>query len=172
MTDLERQRLLAHMEMTAAWLTDEVSGLSRAQLAFQPGPGRWSIDEVLEHLVVVAPIYWKDLQAALAQPARGGSAMNDGEVLWYGVDRTRPDAAIPGERPPGQLRNLSDALKQYRTHHDRLVGYVKNTRDDLRRHIVERQQCDAYQWALLISAHEQRHVLQIREIKAHARFPK
>jgi hypothetical protein len=30
----------------------------------------------------------------------------------------------------------------------------------------------AYQWMLLISTHEQRHVLQIREIKADAKFPK
>jgi hypothetical protein len=38
--------------------------------------------------------------------------------------------------------------------------------------MVERQSCDAYQWALLISTHEQRHILQIREIKSDARFPK
>jgi hypothetical protein len=37
---------------------------------------------------------------------------------------------------------------------------------------VKRQGSDAYQWALLISTHEQRHILQIREIKADARFPK
>jgi len=172
MTDLERQHLAAHLQVTAAWLTDEVSGLNPKQLAFQPGPDRWSIGQVLEHLVVVAPIYWKDMQTALARPPRGGSAMSDADVLWYGIDRTRPDVAIPTERPPGQLRDLHTALEQYRKHHDRLVEYVKTTRDDLRGHIVERQQCDAYQWALLISTHEQRHILQIREIKAHPAFPK
>jgi integrase len=35
-----------------------------------------------------------------------------------------------------------------------------------------RQGCDAYQWALLISTHEQRHILQIREIKSDPKFPK
>jgi hypothetical protein len=49
---------------------------------------------------------------------------------------------------------------------------VSATRDDLRRYIVQRQGCDAYQWALMISTHEQRHVLQIRELKAHPKFPK
>ena len=33
-----------------------------------------------------------------------------------------------------------------------------------------RQRCDAYQWALLISTHEQRHVLQIREMKRSKSF--
>ena len=172
MTALDRQRLVAHMEMTSKWLADEVAGLSAAQVAFQPAPDRWSIAQVLEHLVVVAPIYWKNLQDALARPARGGSAMTDADVLWYGIDRTRPDVAVRTELPPGQLRDVRSALEQYRTHHDRLLQYVKTTQDDLRSHIVERQQCDAYQWALLISTHEQRHILQIREIKAHAGFPK
>jgi hypothetical protein len=53
----------------------------------------------------------------------------------------------------------------------RLLEYVRTTEDDLRDHYVERQRCDAYQWALLISTHEQRHVLQIREIKADPKFP-
>jgi uncharacterized damage-inducible protein DinB len=172
MTDLERQRLVAHVEVTAKWLADEVSGLSAAQAAFQPARDKWSIAQVLEHLVVVAPIYWKNLQDALARPPRGGSAMTDADVLWYGIDRTRPDVAVRTELPPGQLRDVGAALEHYRKHHDRLLQYVKTTQDDLRGHIVERQQCDAYQWALLISTHEQRHILQIREIKAHEGFPK
>ena len=66
MTALERQRLLAHLEMTSAWLIDEVSGLSAVQLAFKPSDDAWSIAQVLDHLVLVGPIYWDDLQQALA----------------------------------------------------------------------------------------------------------
>jgi uncharacterized damage-inducible protein DinB len=173
MTDLERQRLLAHLEMTSRWLVDEVSGLSASQTHFRPSLDQWSIAQVLEHLVVVAPIYWDDLQAALKQPPRKqGSAMAEADVLWYGIDRTRREQAVPAERPEGELRDASKALDAYRKYHERLVQYVKTSRDDLRGHIVERQACDAYQWALLISTHEQRHILQIRHIKAHPKFPK
>jgi uncharacterized damage-inducible protein DinB len=171
--DLERQRLIAHLEMTASWLVDEVSGLSDVQLRFRPAPGKWSVAQVLEHLVVVAPIYWDDLRAALKHPSRkGDSGMTDADVLWYGIDRTQREEAIPAERPAGDTPDVSKALETYRKHHERLVQYVKTTRDDLRGHIVKRQGCDAYQWALLISTHEQRHILQIREIKAHPEFPK
>jgi hypothetical protein len=31
---------------------------------------------------------------------------------------------------------------------------------------------DLYQWCLMISTHAQRHILQIREIKASAGYPK
>jgi PelA/Pel-15E family pectate lyase len=173
MTDIERQRLLAHLDMTAAWLADEVAGLSAEQLEFRPAPGRWSIAEVLDHLVVVAPIYWRDLQTALKEPpVDRASLMADADVLWYGIDRTNREQAITPELPQRQLRAARAAIDEYRRHHDRLRLYLSTTRDDLRSHIVRRQRCDAYQWALLISTHEQRHVLQIREIKADPKFPR
>ena len=172
-TEGDRQRLVAHLDMTAGWLVDEVSGLIAAQIQFRRAPDAWTIAEVVEHLVVVAPIYWQDLQTALEQPPSDrSSSMTDADVLWYGIDRTAREQALPTERPTGQLRDLGAALEVYRTHHDRLRQYVRTTRDDLRRHIVQRQRCDAYQWALLISTHEQRHILQIREIKADPNFPK
>ena len=174
-SDLERQRLLAHLDMTAGWFLDEVSGLSREQTAFRPAPDSWTILQVVEHLVLVGPIYWDDLQKALASaPARGASTNTDAGLLWYGIDRTpvARESAIPTEVPTGQLKDLRSGLQNYRKHHDRLVQFVKTTDADLRSHIVARQGCDAYQWALLISTHEQRHILQIREIKAHPRFPK
>jgi hypothetical protein len=173
LTPVERQHLVAHLEMTGAWLADEIADLQPAQIEFRRRADAWTIAEVVEHLVLVAPIYWQDLQSALASPAGSRtSAMSDADVLWYGIDRTHREQAIPGERPSGTLRDMRAALDAYRKHHDRLLQYIRTTDDDLRSHVVRRQACDAYQWALLISTHEQRHILQIREIKADPRFPK
>ena len=171
LTERERQRLIAHLDMTASWLTDEVSGLSADQLAFRHAPGAWTILEVIDHLLVVGPIYWQDLQSALKSPGGRKSPATDADILWYGIDRTNREKAIPSEVPKG-LRDLQSGLDAHRKLHARLVEYIKTTNDDLRGHIVQRQGCDAYQWALLISTHEQRHILQIREIKADPAFPK
>jgi uncharacterized damage-inducible protein DinB len=172
-SELERQRLVAHMNMTSSWLIDEVSNLSKAQLEFRPAPGSWTIMEVLEHLVVVGPIYWDDLQKALNAPAgKPRTSSGDAEILWYGIDRTYREKALKSETPPGTLHDLRAALDDYRKHHERLLKYVRTTKDDLRNHVVARQESDAYQWALLISTHEQRHILQIREIKANPKYPR
>jgi hypothetical protein len=172
LTELERQRLIAHSEMTERWLFDEVSGLSPAQLAFRPAPDAWSIMQVVDHLVVVGPIYWRDLQNARKGPAstviRSGT---DADILWYGIDRTNREKAVPTEVPKGQLRDLRQGLDAIRQQHAQLRQYIRTTSDDLRSRVVERQGSDAYQWALLISTHEQRHILQIREIKADPKFP-
>jgi hypothetical protein len=173
LTDLERQRLVAHLEMTGRWLVDEVAGLSPKQLAFKRAPNEWSIAQVIDHLLVVGPIYWGDLHSALATPADARQSSNsDADILWYGIDRTFREKAIPAEVPAGRFSNLKGALAEYRKHHDRLLEYVRTTKDDLRAHVVARQGSDAYQWALLISTHEQRHILQIREIKAAQGFPR
>jgi hypothetical protein len=175
LTQQERAHLVSHLEMTGSWLIDEVSGLSPEQLAFRPEKDVWNVMEVLEHLVVVGPIYWNDLQKALkspAQPRSGSPASGDAAMLWYGIDRSWREVAIPSERPPGRLNDLQTALRKYRDQHAQLIAYARTTKDDLRSHVVERQRCDAYQWALLISTHEQRHVLQIRELKAHPGFPR
>jgi hypothetical protein len=172
-TSLERQRLVAHLEMTGSWLRDEVRGLSAAQLQFRPAPDAWSILEVVDHLVVSEDVYWQDLQKALkAPPASSPRPGTDADVLWYGIDRTQRQKALPAEMPKGQLRDPGAGLEAFSKLRAQMLQYARTAGDDLRRHVVERERCDAYQWLLLISTHAQRHILQIREIKAEPKFPK
>ncbi|MFB3779013.1 MAG: DinB family protein [Bryobacteraceae bacterium] len=173
MTPLERQRLVAHLEMTGSWLIDEVSGLSPAQLRFHPSPGAWSILENVEHLSITDPIYWRQFREAMKAPPKGTpDPARDADTLWYGIDRTNRAPAIPSEDIKGNLRDLEAGLEVFRRVHREMLQYTRTTTEDLRSHYVERENCDAYQWLLLISTHAQRHILQIREIKSDPRFPK
>jgi DinB superfamily len=173
MTDLERQRLIAHLEMTGKWLADEVSGLSSAQLQFHPAPGSWSILEVLDHLVVCEPIYWKNFHDAMnAPPVNRGPSGSDDSVLWYGIDRTNRQKVVAGEGATGTLKEVKTGLEAFRKLRAEMLHCARTTKEDLRAHFVEREQSDAYQWFLLISSHSQRHILQIREIKANSGFPR
>ena len=173
MTGLERQHLVAHLEMTGSWLVDEVSGLSPAQLEFRPAPGSWSIMQVVEHLMIADPIYWQDFKNAMkAAPSNRKRSSSDDSVLWYGIDRTQRQKAIPAEDVKGKLHDLGAGLAVVRKVHAQMLEYIKTTDEDFRSHVVEREGSDAYQWLLLISTHEQRHILQIREIKADPKFPR
>lgn len=172
LTSLERQRLLAHLQMTGSWLTDEVRGLSAAQAQFHPAAGAWSILEVVDHLVVSERVYWQDFDKAMKAPPRARSRPEaDADVLWYGIDRTQRQTALPAENPKGWLPDIRAGLEAFAKLRAQILQYVRTTGDDLRSHWVERERCDAYQWLVLISAHAQRHILQIREIKKHPKFP-
>jgi hypothetical protein len=54
-----------------------------------------------------------------------------------------------------------------------MIEYIKSTHDDLRAHSFGSQEViDCWQWMLEISTHAERHIQQIREIKADPNFPK
>ena len=173
MSQKDREHLVAHLEMTQSWMTSEVASLSSAQFKFRPAPDRWTIAEVVQHLVVAEPNYWKLLNDGLKQPPKKlPKQASDADVLWYGIDRTRHDKTSADENPKGEEINTDQALKAFLAMHAKLLEMARSTTEDLRSHAVPEWGVDAYQCLLEISTHEQRHILQIREIKADAGFPK
>jgi len=173
MSQIEREHLVAHLEMTQAWLTDEVSSLSPAQFNYRPAPDRWTVAEAIQHLAISEPNYWKLLNDALKQPPKKlDKPASDADVLWYGIDRTRHDKTSPDENPKDQQIDAKQALKTFLAMHARLLELARSSDEDFRGHAVPDWGVDAYQCLLEISTHEQRHILQIREIKASAGFPK
>jgi hypothetical protein len=172
-TQRDRDHLIAHLQMTGSWLPDEVSSLSAAQLSYRTAPGSWSIAEVMQHLVIAEPNYWKLFQEGMQRaPGTLKQKASDSDVLWYGIDRTRHDKTPAKQDPIGQKIEVSEALASYRRMHSAMLDYAAKTKDDLRSHTVPEWGVDGYQCLLEISTHEQRHILQIREIKADPGFPK
>lgn len=173
MTKAERQRLIAHLEMTAAWLETETAHLSRGQLQYHPGPGRWSVADVVEHLHLAEPIYWRQLQDALKDPPTDNKPrVTDLDVLWYGIDRTQRQQTSPDKVPQGPKADFQASLTAVQKLHTEVLDYARTTNDDLRGREMKGEGTDLYQWVLMISTHAQRHILQIREIKADPGFPK
>ena len=84
MTPGDRQRLVAHLEMTEAWLESEVHGLSDAQLKFKMTPGSWSVEEVVMHLAIAEPQYWDQFKESLAKPVKPDfkPQVTDAQMLW------------------------------------------------------------------------------------------
>jgi hypothetical protein len=173
MTPGDRQRLLAHLDFTEQWLVSELDGLTPAQLTFKPGPDVWSITEVVEHLAIAEPQYWDKLQASMKQPpATEKSEATDAAILWYGIDRTNRNRTGEARVPKGTFPNAAAALSAFRKLRTTMRDYAKGTEEDLRTRRLLEGNMDVYQWFLMISSHSQRHILQIREIKSAAGYPR
>ena len=168
----DRQRVLAHLEMTEGWLVSEVSGLSDAQLSFKATPATWSIKEVVEHLAIAEPQYWTQLQDSLSQPTGYKSESTDAAILWYGIDRTNRNTTGEARVPKGQFKTAEEALASFRKLRSTIGSFSKDTQEDLRGRQLKGGNMDVYQWLLMISTHSQRHIMQIREVKAHSGYPK
>lgn len=172
MSDQDRQHLIAHLDMTESWLLTELDGLSSEQLRYRTRPGRWTIMEVVEHLAVGDARYWQRFQDSLKAPPAGKSEVSDADILWYGIDRTDREQAVQPDLPTGRWDDVKTALAELRTLREEMRELARTTQEDVRAHRLLNGNMDAYQWFLMISAHTQRHILQIREIKAHPGYPK
>lgn len=169
----DRQRLLAHLEMTESWLMSELNGLSPAQLTYRMTPESWSITDVTEHLAIAEPQYWQRVQDSMKQPATTEKLeATDAAILWYGIDRTNRQKTGEARVPPGTFKTAADALATFRKLRSTMRDYAQSTSDDLRSRKLLEGNMDVYQWFLMISTHSQRHILQIREVKAHSGYPK
>lgn len=171
LTDGDRQRLVAHLEMTESWLVSELAGVSDAQLRFRMTPDSWTIADVVEHLAIAEPQYWTQLQNSLKQPANAyKSESTDAAILWYGIDRTR--RTTTGEaRVPHQKSTATESLASFRQLRATMMRVARDSQEDMRGRKLLEGNMDVYQWFLMISTHAQRHILQIREIKAHPAYP-
>ena len=172
MTAGERQRVLAHFEMTEAWLVSETNGLSNAQLTFRMTPESWSIQDVVEHLAIAEPQYWQQVQDSLKQPVGYKAEQTDAAILWYGIDRTNRQKTGEARVPKGKYSSIGQSLGEFRKLRATMTEFAKGTQEDLRGRQLQGGNMDVYQWLLMISTHSQRHILQIREVKAHASYPK
>ena len=174
MTPGERQRLIAHLQMTEDWLVGELEGLSDAQLTFKMTPESWSIKDVAEHLAIAEPQYWTNLEASLKTPVKAGwkpEATDEG-MLWYGIDRTNRQRTGEARVPHGQFPNAQASLASFRKLRATMLSTAKASQEDFRGRAFMGGGQDVYQWFLMISTHSQRHILQIREIKAHPNYPR
>jgi hypothetical protein len=170
----DRRHLMVHLQMTEQWLSDEVHGLSPAQLNFRSAPDRWSVRECVSHLAVAEPDYWREfMEAVKASPSATKSSATDADILWYGIDRVVHTKTGGGHEKVERYPELAPALADFKKLRATMLDYVRTTGDDLRGHPFGQQEpIDCWQWMLEISTHAQRHILQIREIKADANFPR
>ena len=158
--------------MTEAWLASELKGLSEAQVRFRMKPESWTITDVVEHLAIAEPQYWKQLQDSLKTPiVDKPSEATDAGILWYGIDRTRRQRTGEARVPHGRFTDVRLSLAEFQKLRQTMTAYARDTTDDLRGRRLLEGNMSVYQWFLMISTHAQRHILQIREIKADAKYP-
>jgi DinB superfamily len=177
MTDMDREHLLVHFEMTTQMVAEQVHGLSAAQLEYQASPDRWSIRQIVSHLAVAEPDYWREIQESLkAAPNMKGrkSTSSDADIMWYGIDRVVHTKTGGGHEKVDTYKDLDEALGRFQALRATMIEYIKTTKDDMRAHSFGDSEdvIDCWQWMLEISTHAERHIQQIREIKNDPKFPK
>jgi len=178
------QKALEFFDRTLERIVQATHGLSEAQWHFEPAVDRWSIAQIVEHMVIVEEQVLGPLREQLAQ-APAPPADRDHHLVDRVVMERIPDRSIKARgpdfvRPAGQLRPPA-ALDRVFQNYKRLATLLESAAD-LRGHMMEAAPLrivtrgefttmDGYQWALALAAHDERHVRQILEVQADPNYP-
>lgn len=111
----------------------------------------------------------------------------DSYVLRWMTGRTKATAVPVDRRPPiqevaprGTIPYPKSALDHFQRVRAATIAFVKSTHEDLRGHFVQAPMdgftdmpySDAYQWLLRMSAHVERHLMQVREVRRNRNYPR
>lgn len=178
LTQKERTDAVNYLKETQKNLEKELKGLSENQLKWKPADSVWSIAECVEHIALSEKNLFELTMGSLKSEAdpskRSQLKMDDESIKNLITDRSFKVKTKEGFIPTGQFGDAWKTLDVFKERRAKVIGYVKDTKDDLRNHFTELPfgLVDSYQMLLFLSGHTLRHTKQITEVKATPGFPK
>jgi hypothetical protein len=173
------QDVLTRLDASRALVAEAVARVPPAWWARTPAPGRWSVDQVLEHLALVDARFAETVGSAIAAaraaglgPERAARVPLDDAVGHRLADRADRREAPELMVPSGTLHG-EPALAAWQAAHDAFRG-VLSASDGLALGAVTAVHrrwgpLTVYQWAEVMAGHESRHAAQIGEILTELR---
>ena len=176
LTDTDREKLLAHLDISANAFLDSVKGLTDAQWNYRAGEGRWTIAEVAEHIAAAEALIRGGAEGGMKEQASAeilADARHDEMILSRIPNRDQKFKAPEPLVPTNRFHSPQAAVEAFEKERAETRKLARNG-GDLRAFAAKGPvgNLDAYGWLLFTSAHTVRHTKQIEEVKASPGFPK
>lgn len=179
-TKEERKAAVAYLDRTKKMFMDSVKGLSEEQLKWKAAPDKWSVFEVSEHIALAESFLFDLISGQIMKApadANKTTTVTMEQIMTMVPDRTAkfqaPEPIRPDKAPWTSMTDTMSAFKQRRA---TTTKFIKEGNDDMRERFFMnpafQKELDAYLWIAFLSAHTERHVKQILEVKANPGFPK
>jgi hypothetical protein len=174
----DREKLVKHLQRTQEAFLKSVDGLSEAQWNFKAAPDKWSIAQCAEHIAAAETLIRGAVEKGLATPLEAGQPaaelVKDDIITTMVVDRSKKFSAPEPLVPTDRFGSPAAAVEAFRKERGVTIKLAESDAQ-FRAHAVKHPamgMVDTYGWMLFLSAHSERHTLQIEEVKANPDFPK
>jgi hypothetical protein len=180
-SEQDRAALVQHLTASRDQVLAESAKLTDAQWTFKAAPDRWSVAEVVQHLVLAEPFLFEAQQKVLSAPPATAEQLAAAKGKEEMIRKVIPDRTNKVQAPEplqpataAKVGGQAETVTAFRDRRTKTIAYATSTKDDLRGRIGESPlgPLDGYQWLVFIAAHSERHLAQIREVKADPKFPK
>jgi uncharacterized damage-inducible protein DinB len=163
-----------YLQDTRDALVDSVVGLTAQQWEFKPAQDRWSIAEIVAHLVIIEGRIHAligRMGEAPEPPPEWNQAEMDARILREVPDRSAKVQA-PAVLCPTEAWSRTEALERFFKTREQTIQLLSGP--SLRGHVLPHPIMgfwDGYQWLVAVGAHGMRHTGQILEVKSAPNFP-
>ncbi|HYP15086.1 MAG TPA: DinB family protein [Bryobacteraceae bacterium] len=175
LTRSDRDYLLSYYHSTRKQVGDTVASLSPEQFEYKPAPEKWSVREVLEHLVLSEDTIFGLAQSGLQKSAQAPEKkLEDAQFVGMLTNRTAKFEAPPMLQPKGKWKTKEELLTEFRARRDKNLAWLNTTKEDLRNKYAQSPNgsMQVYHALLMVAAHTERHLAQAKEVIAGEGFPK
>ena len=176
-TEEDRKYLLNKLITTRDSLVTETENLSDTQWNFREAPGRWTIKEVTEHIAIWELLLMHEVSKGLGAGPQPQWTSKPDSVYVNFILEEKPHISVEYTKPftytlPLGLNTGKNNLAWFLKMRNESIGYIKTAEEDLRMYYLKQTRPNVHQVYITIFGHCQRHLRQIRKIKANAGYPK
>ncbi|MBS1919280.1 MAG: DinB family protein [Bacteroidetes bacterium] len=174
----ERKYVINLMKDGRAELFKVTEGFSERQLNFKHSSNGWTVKQYLYHISSSEKKSW-DLFETIMKNApnpekRAFITLTDEQLIAKmedpSSDLCEPESTHTKNVP---FKSVDASLEAFMLQRAKLIKYLKFSTEDLRDHVVQMPfgWIDGYQFCLMMGSHSNRHIKQIKELKANPNFP-
>jgi uncharacterized damage-inducible protein DinB len=177
MTQAERAELIDLLQKSEREFLEAIDRLTDEQWSFKPGPDRWSVGEVAEHLVLADAMLFDGATKMLeAEPdSKWEETLRKTDVLRNALPNRTRRVDAPGAIQPKHAMTRAEILVRYKEQRARALAFARDTSAPLKSHTSPNPffgPLNAHQWLIYIPLHNLRHNQQIAEVKASPGYPR
>jgi len=169
MTEEEAQAILGSLRKGAEAIKEALSDVDDERSHRNPGPGRWSVQEVVEHIALTEDFLFSSITQAESHGSPLLNLEREGRIATRGADRSRRIESPEGVRPRNTFCDTRTAMQHFLASREKTLQYVAaHLSEDLRCKVTSHPLFGAvnvYEVLLLMAMHVLRHVSQIEKIK-------
>ncbi|HVF46374.1 MAG TPA: DinB family protein [Pyrinomonadaceae bacterium] len=176
-SEKDREFALKYLGETKDEFAKQLAGVSDAQLNFRPAANKWTAAEIAEHIIVSEGTILGLIQGQiLKSPENTGDVFRakDTGVILAITNRSQKFTAPEILKPAARFKTRDELLSNFEKARSQTIEFVRTNKANMRGHFFENPlmgMIDGYQWLLFLNGHADRHLAQLKEVKADPAYP-
>lgn len=178
LTKEDRKAIISYLKKTRGELIEKVKSLTVAQWTYKPSPEVWSVAEICEHILKAEAVVLRRVDNIAAMTHKpelmSGYKEKGEEMIAFIVGREKKFQAPEPVAPAGTIESPDEFISAFERRREETMAYVKSLNKPVKAYYEvfgPIGEVNGYHWLMFISAHTQRHMVQLDSVVTDPGFP-